>query len=174
MALRDVVGGLAALLGIGSASCAYTNMNAMGAISAAPYENLDCFVEGNPEGYSWRIPACVCSAGVRMTYFAGPADGDDFEILYIYETGVDSDGSLPHIRMVSHSPRELERLIIGGRELLPYDQCDAGDKAQWDLARDTFSSAWANYAPVADQMFDTCTGERLDREAERYIEEHSE
>ncbi|MBI5502621.1 MAG: hypothetical protein HY907_20415 [Deltaproteobacteria bacterium] len=156
---------LAGLLLLAAAGCRYQDMNARGELGAAPFAELECFEAGNPEGFSFEIPACECSAGMRLRYFArlDPAPSD---IHYEFETGFRDGDSSDDVRMISRSRSRLDRLLVGGRELPPYESCSPADRAQWELARASFAEMMRNYTPVLDHGFQVCAEDRVDAATE--------
>ena len=145
------------------AGCRYQNYGAAGALSAAPFTNLECFEPDNPEGFSFEVPACDCAAGMRLRYFARPRPTPS-DIHLEFETNFRDDDPADDVRMVSRAAERVERLFIGGRELPPYDAAPAADRVQWDLAHQSFSSMMRNYEPVMRRAFRTCAEDRLVRQ----------
>jgi hypothetical protein len=154
---------------LSNAACRYQDPGARGALGAAPFTALQCFESGNPEGFSFEIPACDCAAGLRLRYFARlqpePAD-----IHLEYETNFRDADRTDDVRMVSRSPERVERLFIGGRELPPYDRSSGVDREQWDLAQSSWASMMRDYEPILRRAFQTCTEDRVDRETRAALE----
>ncbi|MBI5490903.1 MAG: hypothetical protein HY905_26460 [Deltaproteobacteria bacterium] len=149
---------------LAATGCRYQDMNARGELGAAPFADLECFEPGNPEGFSFEVPACECSAGMRLRYFARLAPSPS-DIHYEFETGFRDGDPSDDVRMVSRSRDHLDHLFIGGRELPAYDDASPADRAQWDLARPSFAEMMRNYGPVLDHGFQVCAEDRVDAEA---------
>jgi hypothetical protein len=143
------------------AGCRYQDMNAVGPLGAAPFAELRCDEPGNPEGFSFEIPACECSGGILVRYVVRPA-GDRWDVHYEVVAGFRDGNAEDDIRMVSRSGRRLERLFVGPRELPAVEDADGQDRAQWDLARESFETTMANYRPVIERAFRTCAEDRSD------------
>lgn len=143
------------------AGCRYQDMNAVGGMGAAPFAELRCDEPGNLEGFSFEIPACECSGGIRVRYVARPIEGR-WDIHYEVVTGFRDGNAEDDIRMLSGSGRRLDRLFVGTRELPASEAADGIDRMQWELARESFETTMENYRPVIEQAFRTCTEDRLD------------
>jgi hypothetical protein len=151
-------------LGLLGAGCRYQDLNAAGTLGAAPFSDLKCFERGNPEGFSFEVPACECQAGMRLRYVAR-TDVEPPDIHFEFETNFRDEDPTDDVRMVSSSSDALERLFIGARELPAPDAASPIDRVQWDLAREMWDSMFRNYAPVMRRAFMTCTEDRLERQA---------
>jgi hypothetical protein len=153
-----------------SVGCRYQDLSAAGALAPAPFSGLECFETGNPEGFSFEVPACECAAGLRLRYYARmqPSPSD---VHFEFETNFLDDDPTDDVRMLSRSMREVERLIIGGRELPAYEASSGLDRAQWELAQASFASMMHNYAPVFRRVFGTCAEDRLERETQARLRE---
>jgi hypothetical protein len=155
------------VLGVGMllavAGCRYQNLNAEGVVSAAPFSDLQCFEEGNPEGFSFEIPACECAAGLRLRYVARYLDGHS-DIHYEFITGFRAVDPEAVITMVSRPGHGVVRLYLGRRELPCYEASVGLDREQWELARQSFDEIWRNYQPVLEHAFQVCAEDRLERE----------
>ena len=163
---------LAAVFGIAaaasSAGCRYQSMNTMGRVSAAPYTNLDCFEEGNPEGFSIEVPECECNAGMRLRYFASQHGAD---IHYEFESSFRDDDPSNDLRVKLRSSGEILEVSVGGRVLPPYDLCSDVDRIRYDFGVDSSRSMLDNYRPVMDDVAVICAEDQLDREVDRAVEE---
>jgi hypothetical protein len=156
------------VVALSAAGCRYQDLGAVGASSAAPFTALECFERDNPEGFSFEVPACSCSAGMRLRYFARlqPSPTD---IHLEFETNFLDDDPFDDVRMTSHSADRIECLFIGGRELPAYADGSDGDRVLWDLAQDSWSSMMRNYGPILRRAFRTCAEDRVERESETAV-----
>jgi hypothetical protein len=148
--------------------CRYQNYGATGTLSAAPFTDLECFEPDNPEGFSFEVPACDCTSGMRLRYFARPRPAPS-DIHLEFETNFHDEDPSDDVKMVSHAANHVEHLFIGGRELPPYDRSSAIDRAQWDIAQESFSSMMRNYEPVLRRAFQTCAEDRLARRQQELL-----
>ncbi|MBW2971509.1 hypothetical protein KY359_00600 [Candidatus Woesearchaeota archaeon] len=154
------VGALLLALGLAAGGCRYQNMNAMGRVSPAPYEDLQCFEPGNDEGFSFAIPGCSCNP--RLRYHASEDEDGFLDIRFEYQ----SDS----LRMISESMESVDEIYVAGRRLPPYNECDAADKEHWDRGIEIFTSMWDNYQPVIEDLFTVCTEDRIDEEDYEMLE----
>jgi hypothetical protein len=151
-----------------TAGCRYQDYGAPGLLSAAPFTDLECFEPNNPEGFSFEVPACDCSAGMRLRYFARPRPTPS-DIHLEFETNFRDDDPTDDVKMVSDASDRVEHLFIGGRELPPYDAASGVDRVQWDLAQESFTSMMRNYEPVMRRAFQTCAEDRLARQEQELL-----
>lgn len=141
----------------------------MGRVSAAPFEQLECDEPGNEEGFSFMIPACECSAGIRMRYRASYQDGGGMLIRLEYEAGVNSEEVWDDTKVILRTNGSVEAVYSGGRQLPPREECSPADQAFWDSASDSARMMWDNYLPLFDRMTTTCIEDRIERQAEDII-----
>jgi len=155
--LRDKVIGLVALVsGSASAGCTHTNMQAMGLHSPAPYTDLECNEPGNPEGFSFRIPACECNGGIRMRYRITA----DRHVRYEYEAGTNTEETGDDTYVVLLPNGEPESVSIAGR-VRPLDGSGGdGDPELISMALDSARMMLENYSPLTDDLDMACIEER--------------
>jgi hypothetical protein len=163
LALAGMVGMASA---VSSSGCRYQNMNAVGRVSAAPFEQLECNESGNEEGFSFMIPACECNSGIRMRYRASFQAGGRMLVRLEYEAGTDSEETSDDTRVVLAMDGSVESVEYGGRRLPPRDECCPVDRAIWVAAADGAVLMWDNYMPLLDMMLTTCVEDRVDAESD--------
>jgi hypothetical protein len=146
--------------------CRYQNMNAVGRVSAAPFEQLECNEPGNEEGFSFMIPACECNSGIRMRYRASYQPDGTMRIRLEYEAGVASEEVSDDTRVVLRLDGSVESVDHGGRTLPPPEECSPADRAIRASAADGAFMMWDNYSPLLDRMLTICVEDRIDPEAD--------
>jgi hypothetical protein len=155
--LRDKVIGLVALVsGSASAGCTHTNMQAMGLHSPAPYTDLECNEPGNPEGFSFRIPACECNGGIRMRYRITA----DRHVRYEYEAGTNTEETVDDAYVVLLPDGTPESVSVAGVQRPLDGSADDGDTVLIKMALDSAVMMWENYSTLTADFDSACAEER--------------
>jgi hypothetical protein len=143
-------------------ACRYSSVAGTGSRNPAPYVGLDCFDEDNPEGFSFEVPACYCSGGIRFRYVVH-RNGAGVDVSYEQERGFLTDRVDDDVRILARTPSTVDRLFVAGRELPPRSECDAAGKEAWDRNEEIFRGFFESYAHVLGSMQRTCAMDRIEK-----------
>lgn len=143
----------AMMLVLAGCSTRYTNMHAEGSQGTAPYADLNCFEQGNDEGFSFKVPGCSCKPVLKYLV-TNTSDGKVIRFEYESKAMLLSSGSRDTI----------DEMCTNGICLPSFGQSDAGQREEWIRGRNMFVHAWRAYGPVINDMMRICAEDRFEKD----------